>query len=289
MDFYSCGFIYESLDDGFLEGLMDIARSIAFIEERGTDLEKVRIQNILFGQKPEVEVIQGLLKLQNKDGGFPYDMVEGNLSTINKSSVALLWMEELGFLNSPAADRVADYLLSIQCDDGGWDEDPAIVQYDLPPWITPGELRTRAYLSSISTYWLSIIGVGDRQAILKALEFLQRLQDETGKFYGYLHTTWIATSCFLMAGHHYSDIVEQGLQVLMDRHLSEWEASQIAWALDCLGKAGLQGNHPFVAQALTELIKRVRSDGSWKSEDGETSSVGAVIGVLKAFKHLGII
>jgi squalene cyclase len=267
---------------------MDITRSVEYIEVHGTILEKARIRYILYNQKPDDKIIQNLVRLQNTDGGFPFNLIEGRLSTINKSSVGLLWLEELGYLDSVYADRVADYLLLMQCDDGGWDEDPAILQYDLPPWITPGDLKTRAYLSSISVYWLLIKGFRGLPPVVKALAYLRDLQDDTGRFFGYLHTNWIATSVFFLAGPNYLVTAEKGLDSLKDSPLPDWEASQIAWALECLGKAGLKAHHPLIDQLVAELIKRRRPDGTWTSEDGASFTCGAVIGVLKALKHFGI-
>ena len=266
---------------------MDITKSIVFVEERGSDLEKARIGQILCGQKPEADILQCFAALQNEDGGFPYDMVQGNLSAVDNVLVALWWMDELGILKSPIADKAVGYLLAVQREDGSWDEDPSIAQYDLPPWISPGDLQTRLYLSSYAAYWLAVIGYGTQAAFQKVLEFLRKHQDETGRFRGYLHTTWIATSAFLMAGPQYSEVVEKGLQALMNKPLAEWEASQIAWALDCLGKAGLQENHPFTQKCLVELLNRRRPDGSWSSEDGETFAVVATIEALKVFKLYG--
>ncbi len=61
-------------------------------------------------------------------------------------------------LESPTVDRVYAYFLAVQKEDGGWDEDPALAQYDLPPWITPGNLQTRLYLSLYVSYWLGLKG-----------------------------------------------------------------------------------------------------------------------------------
>lgn len=266
---------------------MDITKSIAFIEERGTELEKARIRHILYGQKPESGVIQCFTRLQNNDGGFPYDMVQGNISTVDNTLVALWWMDELGLIKSSTADKAIEYLLMVQRDDGGWDEDSSIIQYVLPPWISPGDLRTRLYLSAYAAYWLAVRDYGTHPAFKKAFEFLLKHRDETGKFNGYLHTTWIATSAFLMVRSQYSEIVERSLQVLLNKPLAEWESSQIAWALDCLGRAGLEESHPFIEKCLAELISRHRPDGSWSSEDGEAFAVGATIGALKALKLYG--
>lgn len=268
---------------------MDITKSVSFIEQKGSELEKARIRRILYGVKPELDAIQPFIELQNDDGGFPYDMVQGNLSTVDNTLSALWWMDELGMLKSPTADKALGYLLAVQRDDGGWDEDPSITQYDLPPWVSPGDLPTRLYLSSYSAYWLAIRSYKTHPAFQKALDFLLKHQDESGKFYGFLHTTWIATSVFIMAGDQYSEVATKSLQVLLDRPLSQWEDSQISWALDCLGKAGLPKDHPFIEECLAELLHRQKPNGSWFSEDGEAYAVGATIGALKALDHYGLL
>src|SRR5512143_983052 len=114
---------------------MDIEKSRAFIDARGSDLEKARFHCILDGTIPGPEVCQSLFALQNPDGGFPFEMYSGNLSTLNETTVALWWLEELDLLASPAACRVFEYLLRSQQANGSWDEDSRLAQYELPPWI----------------------------------------------------------------------------------------------------------------------------------------------------------
>jgi hypothetical protein len=192
-------------------------------------------------------------------------------------------------LTSPIANQAFAYLLSKQRADGSWDEDPLVAGYQLPPWIHLDDPRTRLYLSAYATYWLVLGGKTSLPAFRQALHFLIRNQDKSGKFFGYLHTTWIATSVFLMVGDRYATIASQGLQVLSTRILSDWDDSQIAWALDCLSKGGLAKYDPFVRGCLEELFRRQKPDGSWASEDGEASAVGATIQALKVLKRYGLL
>jgi hypothetical protein len=106
---------------------------------------------------------------------------------------------------------------------------------------------------------------------------------------GFLHTTWIATGVFAMAGQEYAAVVSQGLRALTDQPFYQWEDSQIAWALDCLGTAGLTREHAFVKSGLAELLHRRAPDGSWISEDGEARDVVATIQVLRVLKHFGLL
>jgi squalene cyclase len=198
-------------------------------------------------------------------------------------------MEELELLTSPDAKQAFAYLLATQQEDGGWDEDPRLAQYDLPPWILLGELKTRLYLSAYATYWLAVGGHQTLPAFRRALHFLLRHQDCTGKIFGYLHSTWIATGVFLLAGDRYVKVASLGIQVLTDRPLAKWEDSQIAWAVDCLSRGGLPKNHPFIEGCLDELSRRQKADGSWASEDGEAFAVGATIQVLKVLKRYNLL
>jgi hypothetical protein len=268
---------------------MDIDQSISFIEAKGSELEKARLNCILHGTTPHQEIIQGFIELHNKDGGFPFRMQKGNLSTINETTVTFWWMEELEILTSPTAKQAFAYLLSTQQADGSWDEDPRIAQYELPPWMQLGDPKIRHYLSAYATYWLAVGGYKNFTAFRKAIHFLIRSQDKSGKFYGYLHTTWIAVGALLMAGDRYATLASMGIQALSDKPLTEWDDSQIAWALDCLGTGGLPIYDPFVQGCLEELSRRQKSDGSWASEDGEAYAVGATIQALKVFKCYGML
>jgi hypothetical protein len=268
---------------------VDIDKSINFIGEKGSNLEKARINCILHGTNPQQDVVQGFIHLQNEDGGFPFGMAKDNLSTINETTVALWWMEELELLTSPDAKQAFAYLLATQLEDGGWDEDPRLAQYNLPPWIQLGELKTRLYLSAYATYWLAVGGHQTLPAFRRALHFLLRHQDYTGKIFGYLHSTWIATGVFLLAGDRYAKVASPGIQVLSGRPLAKWEDSQIAWAVDCLSRGGLPKNHPFIEGCLDELSRRQKADGSWASEDGEAFAVSATIQVLKVLKRYNLL
>jgi squalene cyclase len=269
--------------------IMDINKSIEFIGAKGSNLEKARINCIFYGTKPQQDVIQAFTKLQNDDGGYPFGMVKANLSTINETTVALWWMEELELLTSPNAVCAFEYLLETQQEDGSWDEDLRLAQYDLPPWIELGDLKTRLYLSSYATYWLAVSGRQKLPAFRKAIHYLLRHQDQAGKIFGFLHNTWIATGAFLMAGDRYVKVANLGIQALSDRPLSKWEDSQIAWAVDCLSKGGLPENHPFIEGCLGELFHRQKADGSWASEDGEAFAVGATIQVVKVLKRYDLL
>jgi hypothetical protein len=272
-------------DDTKLGEILDITKSILFVEENGSDIERARLRYVLYAAEPNPVILQPFLDLQNEDGGFPCNRVKDNLGSVNDTLNALWWMDELGMLDSPSAKNALDYLLSMQLEDGGWDEDPRILEKDLPSWIEPGNLITQNYLTAYSTYWLAMKGLRSSPGFLMALDYLDTQFQGKSLFKGYLHTTWIASSVFLMAGEAYAEAAMVGLQTLIGRRMSDWQDSQLAWALDCLGNASLPRDHLFVQMGIKELSSRQAPDGSWSSEDGEAHVVNGTIAALKAFKQ----
>lgn len=263
---------------------MDITKSIHFIEKNGSDIERTRLRYVLYAAEPDPEILLPFLDLQNQDGGFPSKRVKGNFSSINDTLNALWWMHELGMLNAPVAEKTFGYLFRNQLEDGSWDEDPRIPENDLPSWINPGNLLTQHYLTAYSTYWLAMKGLRSSTGFLMALDYLDTQFQEKTLFEGYRHTTWIASSVFLIAGEAYAEAAVVGLQTLIRRKIYDWQDSQLAWALDCLGNADLPRDHPFIRMGIKELSRRQAPDGSWSSEDGEAYAVNATIAALKAFK-----
>ena len=268
---------------------MDISESIQFIEKNGTELEKARMWCILFDEPPEPSVLQVIKGLQNEDGGFPFGHVYGRPSSLNSTQVALLWMDELALMGSRIAGRCLQFLLNTQERDGGWDEDKSIARFEPPPWGTPGEIWARIYLSAQSAFWLIVGGYCGTDELHRALDFLRKHQEPSGRFQGFLHATWIATSVLIMAGEPYTKFGERGLAALSNESLANWVDSQISWALGCLSKAGVSTEVPFVEDCLKELIQRRQVGGEWVSEDGEARIVGATLETLKVFKQYGLL
>jgi hypothetical protein len=267
--------------------IMDIALSETYVAENGSELENARLQSILYGIDPEPEILERFTAFQNEDGGFACGLLKDNPSSIETTLLALWWLDELGRLESPEVDRGMEYIIRKQNGDGSWDEDPTLVGHDLPPWIIPGDLLTRLYLTAYCAYWLGATGRRGHPAFQKALDFLSKYQDDKGEFHGYLHTTWLATSAFIMAVGQNAVQAKQGMQALMERPLSAYEASQLAWLLNCLNTADLSRGHHVARHFLIQLRKLQREDGSWGSEDGDVHAVDSTIESLRALKVFG--
>ncbi len=272
---------------------LDPTRSILFVTDHGTILEKARLLYLLMDMPPSPEAYQKLINSQNPDGGFPSRPRPGSQSAVDSTLTALWQFDELGLLEGASARRALDFLEAMQRPDGGLDENPDLPQHDLPPWIVPGSLNTRLYLTAYAAYWLALTGRAQHPGFPGALDFLAAHQAENGQMPGYLHTNWLAAAAFGLAElaglSGYAHPYAQGLAFLQAHPFSEWADSQVAWAIDCLSRLGLNAQQPFIASALAELQRRQAPDGSWASEDGPAFAASATVGAIKVLKHYGLV
>ena len=264
---------------------LDIQKAIRFVEENGTELEKYRLRYLLGKEKSKEFPLKYLRELQNDDGGFPYEGEKGKLSSVNFTSVNLSLMIELGLTESDICRKTLEYLTRVQGEDGSWDENQAINQYNPPFWNTPGDLKTKMWLTvSISNYLIRL-GYTESEAVRKATRFLLNHRDEKGKFAGFLHSTWISVGVFGQLDGVNSEIVKKALKVI-ERNVNRMEdgASDFTWCLECFCVAGICKDDPMVKRCIDRVIELQRENGAWTSEDGEKYAVSNTINALRVLK-----
>lgn len=264
---------------------IDLDRARRFVEQNGTSLEKMRLRAILDGENPDPSTLQPLMNLQNKDGGFPSRPRPGSVSSVDNTLTSIWQLDELGMFPSPSTDRALEFLISVQQEDGGWDENPALPGFDLAPWVIPGDRATRLYLSSYTAYWLGLGPHVNSTTFARAMDYLTAHQEEDGHMPGFQHNTWLATGAFLLGGSAYQAQAQRSVGFLANRPFSEWEDSQLAWAVDTLSRAGLPSDQPWISAALDQFGQRQSADGSWASEDGPEFCVSATLQVIKLFRR----
>jgi hypothetical protein len=264
---------------------LDIQKAISFVEENGTELERYRLSYLL-GEKGDDGVPLGfLMGLQNDDGGFPYKGEKGKLSSVNHTISNLSVMIELGLTGSEVCRNAVDYLVGIQGEDGGWDENHAVSRYDPPFWDLPGDLKTKMWLTASVLSHLILLGYRESEAVRRGKEFLLRNRDEEGKFFGFLHSTWISVGVFGQLEGAGSEIVKNALEVI-ERNLDRLEdgAGDFIWCLECFYVAGVSKGNTVVRRCVDRVIGLQRQDGAWTSGDGEEYSVSTTIGALRILR-----
>ena len=268
---------------------MDVRKAISFVEENGTELEKYRLNYLLRKERDDKVPLRYLRELQNSDGGFPYDNEKGKLSSVNKTIVNLSLMIELGLAESEICRKTLDYLMSAQGEDGSWDENHAINQYNPPFWNTPGDLKTKMWLTTSILDCLIQLGYSESEAVRKGTRFLLENRDEQGKFFGFLHSTWISVGVFGQLDGVGSEIVKKALEVI-ERNLDRLEdgAGDFIWCLECFYAAGISKDIPTVRRCIVRVIDLQRQNGAWTSGDGEKYSVSTTINALRILKMYNV-
>ena len=260
-------------------------QAMRYIEGKGTDFDQARLRATLSGIQPAAVILRPLFDLQSEDGGFPSRPRPGNPSSVDSTLTAIIKLDEVGLFPSPVTDAALNFLRDLQNSDGSWDENPALPERDLAPWVVPGSLPGRFYFTASSAFWLGLAGSQRDEAFQKAVRYLADHQEESGKIPGFEHNTWLGAGAFLLAGSDYTRGGLSAVRYLNLQPLADWEDLQMAWSLDVLTRAGLTKDHPFVQRGLERLCQRQAEDGSWASEDGQGFAITATLQVLRVFKR----
>ena len=268
---------------------MDVRKALSFVEENGTELEKYRL-NYLLGRERDDEIpLRYLRGLQNGDGGFPYSDEKGKLSSVNSTSVNLSLMIELGLTESDVCRKTVKYLMGVHSEDGSWDENHTISQYNPPFWDMPGDLKTKMWLTASVLNYLIQLGYRESEAVRKATQFLLKNRDEEGKFFGFLHSTWLAVGVFGQLEGGNSQVVKKALKVI-ERNIDRMEncAADFIWCLECFYVAGIGKDDFIVKRCIDRVIGSQRQDRAWVSADGEKYSVSTTINALRILKMYNV-
>jgi hypothetical protein len=264
---------------------LDWRRTIAYIDQNGSEVERARLRGILGRARSEAKVVRTLEARQNDDGGFPYGLVPGRLSTIEATTTALEWMGDLGLLHGPLAERALIYLLSVQRPDGAWDEPVGLVRYGPPPRLLPGDPRVLTVSTALVAYWLARVGRGDDYEVARAMGYLRARQSPEGRWEGFLQATWLATALFRLVDGDGSDAAARGLAALAAVEEARWSAGALTEMLSALGEAGIAREAPLIERSLGRLVALCRPDGSWLSEEGDLYHVEVTLRGLRTMLH----
>jgi len=267
---------------------MNVESAFKFIQNYGNKLEQYRARYLFQGIRDNKVPLHYLRKLQNQDGGFPYNLEIGKPSSVNETSGMLNLVAELNLGESDVCQKIVNYFFQIQSIEGSWNENPEISQFNPPQWDSYDNINTRMWLTSDITAHLVHLSYVESQNVKQACEFLLKHTDERGKVEGPQITTWIAMVIFGMLEGSESLYVRKALDLIEDWLDEEREdASFLCWYLECLSNAGVPKEHNLVQRCLKKLKTLQDNDGGWHSADGARYNVSTTINALKLLKHYG--
>lgn len=231
-------------------------------------------------------------------GGWAFQYANDYYPDVDDTAVVgMLLHRQDAEIHSSAVARARDWIVGMQCRDGGWgafDADNNRAFLNHIPFADHGALLdpSTADVTARCLSFLAQIGTDPANAVMRrGLEWLRRQQEPNGSWFGrwgtnYIYGTW-SVLCALNACQVLPEdpAVRRAVQFLLETQREEggWgedEAtyadappgqfdrstpSQTAWALLGLMAAG-ETNHAAVARGVEYLARTQRIDGEWEEQ-----------------------
>jgi A-macroglobulin complement component len=205
---------------------VDFEKAIHFVRSHGNEIERARMDALLWDADPSTAVWSSLYGMQHEDGGFEY-WVHG-VSSICGTAYVLQWLDDLALHRTSMANAACDFLLDRQKDDGGWDEVDSVLHLDPPEWMMPGRIDTRVWLTAFCVWILIRFGHAEAPGSRCPADFLLKYSDDTGRLQGYFRATWIALPLFAFFPGAESDIFKRALRVVETHYSPDWSSAYLA-------------------------------------------------------------
>ena len=270
---------------------IDKGKAYDFIREKGKSIDKLKLALMLDENSNTMDKLAEYLTFQNSDGGIPFRMREGSLSTIGPT---ITFFKDFLILNKTDIvkeflEKAVNFLLENQKSDGFFEEPSSIMNFDYGPWEIPGTVPNRIYCTSIVLNFL--LGLNDhryQKMIDNCITYLTRnWRDDIG-FKSYPHALWNAIPSFIKLKGLENSISARGLEMLQTFQLENYPSSSLVWMIESFINAGLE-NHSCVEKVVRVLEKRQLSNGRWASEDGEEYDSSTTVSVLFVLNRIGYI
>jgi hypothetical protein len=269
----------------------DYERAVAFLLAHGSGVERYalnrREDKNLYETPSSSEIERQLLDGQRADGGWA-PLWASDYSSLDATCYRLAQAETAQVSVPPGA---LEFLRSRQRPDGSWEEDESA--RDLaPPWVRPGDLAGRLYLTANCGWWL-INGMahgeqGYADEAARAGAHLERHQTGDGSLPSFLQTQWLAAALWIRLEWGQPDLPEQAthtLDYLATQLDGETPAGALGWMLTTLAPLGVPAEHPAIVKGLALLSEQQRPDGGWTSEDGSARNAWVTLQALLALNQ----
>jgi squalene-hopene/tetraprenyl-beta-curcumene cyclase len=234
-----------------------------------------------------------------RPGGWAFQYANPHYPDLDDTAMVAMAMDRA---DAPryreAIDRASEWLVGMQCKNGGWaafDADNEYYYLNYIPFADHGALLDPPTedVAARCVGLLAQLGGGQYRAALDAgIAYLRRTQMKDGSWFGrwgtnYIYGTWSVLNALNMAGLDHADpAVKRAIGFLLSKQRADggwgedgasyWAnekpgegkestASQTAWAMLGLMAAG-EAHHPGVARGAGYLVKNQAAHGLWDEE-----------------------
>jgi hypothetical protein len=261
---------------------MLLASAIRFIEENGNPIDKAYLAYLLSGQPISNKIISEFFSSQNQDGSWS-PFWASDYSSLDATCFHLSQAYQLGIsMSDPKTIKAFAFIADHQNDDGFWEEEQYVTE-KVPPWLKPGELSAKLYLTANCGYWLAITATYN-SLVQRAAKFLASNLAKSGKLSSFKQAEWLSAGIWYQIG-----MMKEANQAIkhLEIILDDFSANNLTWMISALRIAKVPANYMIIAEAADKLILKQKSTGQWPSDDGPGYDVHTTLEALYALKQCG--
>jgi squalene-hopene/tetraprenyl-beta-curcumene cyclase len=228
-------------------------------------------------------------------GGWAFEFDNDGYPDVDDTAEVVLALRRAGGPSAESIGRAVDWLIGMQCRDGGWgafDADNSKRLVTRLPFCDFGEVidPPSADVTAHTIEALAAVGLGSSRAVRRGVVWLLKAQEEDGSWFGrwganYLYGTGAVVPALIEAGvPPTKPVIRRAVGWLISRQnadggwgedlrsykdQSSWSgrgestASQTAWALLALLAAGGDDGMASAARGVEWLAATQREDGTW--------------------------
>ena len=278
-----------------------------YLLKHGNIADKLRLVSAEdnFSKEQLAELINEVSRVQNKDGGMPFDVQPGNPSSVKETAEILALISRYKSQWSDIINQMVSFLVSRQKNDGGFSESLKLDPYIEDKW--GGGIGRAHYPVAKSITWLTgkalealcLVEYDDSERLRRARDFLLYNQYEDGHWPDYIgcdESDPLGTGNILLGlkavGINSENKVYKDGRAALLQHLKE--AVEISSTFDmadltAVGKPKTTLEEEVLHNGVELIVKSQNEDGGWaplgsKKSDPELSSILVFI-ALKLNKY----
>ena len=247
--------------------------AVSYVLRNGNSLNKLKLAHILGLNGDRQRLVDELRSLQNRDGGWPWQLVAENPSGVSDTAKVLEPPPSVSVnRTSGTIRRAVSFLLVQQHEDGGWSESPeleGIIPNDRT-WISTrhsGYQTADAVNALIESGYLG-------EAVRRAIDFLRSTQNEEGGWPSHVGPNALTGSDVASTDHvvlaflHYgepreSSVLQRTERMLLESRETVDSSVDETAVLSTLLALGYPLENEYISELVGSLIEAQRPDGSW--------------------------
>lgn len=247
--------------------------AISYILRNGNSFHKLKLAHILGLNGDRRKLVEELRSLQNQDGGWPWQLVAGNMSGVSDTAKVLELLPHVCVNRaSSTIKRTVSFLLVRQHRDGGWSENPEL------EGIIPSEwnwISTRYSGYQTAEVVNALIEAGYfGEEVGRGIDFLRSIQNEEGGWPShvgpspYTGSDIASTDHIVLAFLRYgepkgSPVFQRAEKMLLEkRGMIDSPVNETA-VLSTLLAIGYSPEDEYVLELVEGIIEAQRLDGGW--------------------------